>query len=347
MARTINVHSHFQPEEALPLLEQLGIGTWEEDDEVARFIRPDTTYEIPVKSDPHHLFWGRGLPKRVELMDAAGVDVTVLMPSPMNFNYEIPAADNDTFSHGFNDAVAGHLAGFPDRFWAVAQLPMQDLELAAKELTRAVVELGFAGCAIGYEVGWGRTLADPECDAFLSTVEELDVPILLHPVALGQSLDLKAAGGEWLLKNQLDWAWGYLFVESAAVVGMIFGGTLDRHPKLRVMVPHGGGMIPYQIGRLKRFAEVYRGPSVERATEEYLRDNFWFDTVVHDRRALELLVDVIGEDNVVMGSNFPGWDDFRAWDLIREARLTDQAKQKILGENAERRLFGANVGVGR
>jgi aminocarboxymuconate-semialdehyde decarboxylase len=346
MARTINIHSHFQPEESLPLMEKLGIGTWEVDEQFARYTTPTAVYEIPVKVDPDQLFWGRGLPKRVELMDEAEVDVTVLMPSPMNFNYNIAAAANDEFSQGFNDATAQHVASYPGRFWGAAQLPMQDLVRASRELERAVQDLGMVGCAVGYALGGDLTLSDPRCDEFLSAVEELDVPILLHPTALGQSLDLKKGGGEWLLDHQLDWAWGYLFVETAAVVGLIFGGALDRHPRLRVMVPHGGGMIPYQIGRLRRFAEVYRGPSLQKSVDQYLKDHFWFDTVVHEQRSLEFMVDVLGEDNVVMGSNFPGWDDFRAWDLIRSADLSDGAKEKILGANAEERLFRLPVTQG-
>jgi predicted TIM-barrel fold metal-dependent hydrolase len=112
---------------------------------------------------------------------------------------------NDEFSRAFNDGAARHIAPHRDRFWGSAQRPMQDLDLAAAELTR-------------------------------------DVPIL-HPVALGQDLDLPAAGGEWLMRHQVDWAWGYLFTETVAVVGLIFSGTLGRHPNLRAMIPHGTGRI--------------------------------------------------------------------------------------------------------
>jgi aminocarboxymuconate-semialdehyde decarboxylase len=346
VASTINVHSHYQPEAVAPLLETLGIGSWEERDGVARFVAGDIVYEIPIAVDEDRTFWGSGLAKRLPGLDEAGIDVTVLMPSPMVFNYQIDAAANDRFSRAFNDATAEHIAEHPTRFWGAAQLPMQDLELAAKELERAVRELGLKGCAVGYALGATRTLADPACDEFLSTVERLDVPILLHPVALGQSMDLKRGGGEWLLEHQMDWAFGYLFVEMAAIVGFIFSGALDRHPGLRLMIPHGGGILPYQIGRLKRFAEIFRGPTLARSIDDYIDQHFWFDTVLHDDRALGLLVEVVGEDNVVMGSNFPGWDDFRSWELIRGSeRLSATAKEKILGANAEHRLFKTRLPV--
>jgi aminocarboxymuconate-semialdehyde decarboxylase len=148
------------------------------------------------------------------------------------------------------------------------------------------------------------------------------------------------------MKHQIDWAWGYLFTETVATIGLIFGGALDRHPQLRVMVPHGGGMIPYQIGRLQYHAAVYgrgndrfAGEGFERPVTDYLRQ-FYFDTVVHEPASIKLLVDVIGEDNVVMGSNYPGWDNAPIWDTIRSMPdLSDTAKAKILGANAAERLF--------
>ncbi len=124
------------------------------------------------------------------------------------------------------------------------------------------------------------------------------------------------------MKYQFDWAWGYLFVETAAMIGFIFSGALDRHPDLRVMIPHGGGMLPYQIGRLKHHVRVFAqgsGGTLQRSVDEYL-PAFYLDTVVHDPRGLRLLIDVIGEDNVVLGSNYPGWDNAPIWEIIRSCR---------------------------
>ena len=288
-------------------------------------------------------FWGEGVHEQIPFMDENGIDVHVLQPSPMIFSYHLPAEVNDEFSQAFNNETARHIAPHRNRFWGSAQLPMQDLELAAAELARAVRDLGLKSCSIGYALGGGRTLSDPECAAFLSTVEELDVPILLHPVALGQDLDRPAAGGEWLKRHQVDWAWGYLFTETVAVVGLIFSGTLGRHPNLRVMIPHGGGMIPFQIGRLGYHANVYG--TVDRLAEEGLPTDIlgylsqlYFDTVVHDPRALRLLIDVMGEDNVVLGPNYPGWDNAPIWETIRTMDgISEATKEKILGGNAAER----------
>ncbi len=351
MPPTINVHTHYQPRTVLDIVRPYGIemttrdGGW-------YFRSGELEYRVPGTPDQ---FWGDGVHQQIPFMDENGIDVHVLQPSAMIFSYHLSAEVNHEFSRAFNDETSRHIAPHRDRFWGSAQLPMQDLDLAAQvdlaaqELMRAVRELGLKSCSVGYALSGGRTLSDPECDAFLTTVEELDVPILLHPVALGQDLDLPAAGGEWLMTHQADWAWGYLFVETLAVVGLIFSGTLGRHPNLRVMIPHGGGMIPFQIGRLDYHSRVYGTPN--RLAEQglstdifgYLRQLF-FDTVVHDPRSLRLLINVIGEDNVVLGSNYPGWDNAPIWETIRTLDgVSDGGKDKILGANAAERLFHAEA----
>lgn len=343
MPPVVNVHTHFQPESVLPLVEPYGIEMTTGPDGKSWYFRSgDVEYLLPAGSTR---FWGAGLGDQIPEMDAAGIDVNVLQPSPMIFSYHLPADVGEKFSRAFNDEVAQAIAEHPTRFWGSAQLPMQDLDLAAAELTRAVRELGMKSCSVGHVLGNDRTLADPECDDFLSTVEELDVPILLHPVALGQDIDLAAGGAQWLRKYQVDWAWGYLFAETAAVVGFIFSGALDRHPRLRVMVPHGGGMLPYHVGRLGHHARVFATgeDALPRPVEAYLT-SFYFDTVVHDPRGLRLLIDVMGEDNVVMGSNYPGWDNAPIWETIRALPgVSEAAKEKILGLNSVERLFRAPV----
>jgi aminocarboxymuconate-semialdehyde decarboxylase len=338
----VNVHTHYQPESVLPLVEPYGIEMTSGEGGSGWYFRSgDVTYSIPSTASK---FWGTGLGEQIPEMDANGIDVHVLQPSPMVFGYHLDPGIGNEFSRAFNDETARHIAEHPDRFWGSAQLPMQDLELAAAELERAVNELGLLSCSVGFVLGPDRILADPECDEFLGTAERLDVPILLHPVALGQDLDL-GSRGSWLLKYQMDWAWGYLFVETLAVIGFIFSGALDRHPGLRIMVPHGGGMIPYQVGRMSYQAKVFgsgdraAGARLEREPSEYL-GSFYFDTVVHEPSGLELLIEVMGEDNVVMGSNYPGWDNAPIWETIRALPgISDRAKEKILGENAARRLF--------
>ncbi len=333
----INVHTHYQPESVLKIVEPYGI-TMEQRPEGWFFKSGSVEYSIPGTPET---FWGAGLSGQIRDMDAAGIDINVLQPSPMVFGYHLPDEVNAEFSRAFNDETARHMRAYPGRFWGSAHLPMQNLDLAAEELTRAVRQLGLVSCSVGYVLAPGITLADTRCDGFLSVVEELNVPILLHPVALGQDIDLDAGQGRWLLEYQVDWAWGYLFVETVAAIGFIFGGALDRHPNLRIMIPHGGGMLPYQIGRLSYHAEMYKktGLTLERPLMAYL-DALYFDTVLHDPRSIQFLIDIVGVDQVVLGSNYPGWDNAPVWEIIERLEGLDEAsKAKILGLNAAERLF--------
>lgn len=342
MAPIINVHTHYQPESVLEIVKPYDIEMIDKDG--AWYFRSGNAEYLLPKSTGTSKFWGANLGDQIPEMDSNGIDINVLQPSPMVFSYHLEPSVNKTFSEAFNDETARHIEGHEDRFWGSAQLPMQDLELAAAELERAVTKLGLKSCSVGYVLGSDRTLADPECDEFLATAARLDVPILLHPVALAQDIDIRAGGAEWLSKYQVDWAWGYLFSETAAVIGLIFGGALDRHPDLRVMVPHGGGMIPYQVGRLRYQGEVFgaKGGSIERDPLDYL-NRLYFDTVVHEPASLELLIEVMGPDNVVMGSNYPGWDNAPIWETIKGLDLDDEAKEKVLGRTAAERLFREEV----
>ena len=224
---------------------------------------------------------------------------------------------------------------------------MQDPDAATLELERAVGELGLVSCSVGWSYGPTQTLGHPDYDGLLAKAVELDVPVMIHPVALGQSTDLISGGAEWLSEYDLDSLWGYIYVETAAIVGMIFSGALDRHPDLRLFVPHGGGMVPYHVGRVEQYAALSKqraGPiRLQRSIPEYL-EQFYFDTIVHDPRGMKLLIDVMGPDNVVLGTNWSGWDDAPLWELIRGLDgISDQTKAKILGLNATERLYRARA----
>ena len=347
MPPVINVHTHFQPSGVEQALEPLGLTWLKNADGSFTFRAGKVEYRMPPTSKRNEGFFGASLHTRLPVMDADGIDVHVLSASPMLFGYDLDVDTAVGVAHAFNDALAADIGRFPDRFWGAAQLPMQDPQMATEELERAVRELGLRSASIGWSYGSERTLAHLDYDEFLAAAVELDVPLMIHPVALGQSMDVAAGGGAWLMSHEVDWGWGYLFVETAAIVGLIFGGALDRHPALRVMVPHGGGMIPYQVGRLEQMArfiprQAGREP-LPRPIADYLKQ-FYFDSLVHDGRGLKLLIDVMGSDNVVLGTNLGGWDDFPVWDLIRShPELDDATKAKVLGGNAADRLYRRQV----
>jgi aminocarboxymuconate-semialdehyde decarboxylase len=344
---TINVHTHYQPASIFEVLGEYGITLVHRDDGSTAISFDGHESVMPAAggwgSGADNRFWSADVTRHLAEMDAHGIDIHVLQPSPRIFNYDLDADLNCQFARAYNDELARHIAAHPDRFWGSALLPMQDLDHAIAELRRAVGTLGLRACTTGYVLGSDLTLADRACEPFLSAIEELGVPLLLHPGGLDQDMDVRAGGGQWLTHHHVDWSWGYLYVETAAVIGFIFGGALERHPGLRLMVPHGGGMIPYHLGRMAHQARILPGEGkapLPRDPEQYL-SRFWFDTTVHDPRGLRLLIDVMGEDNVVLGTNYPGWDNAPVWDLIRShPDLNETTKRKVLGDNAAERLFG-------
>jgi aminocarboxymuconate-semialdehyde decarboxylase len=348
MAPVVNAHTHYQPASIFEALGDYGITLQRKSDGSTSINFSGRESAMPAAggwgTGADNRFWSQSVDRHLAEMDEHRIDIHVLQPSPRIFNYDLEPETNLAFAKAYNDQLAAHIQAHPDRFWGSALLPMQDLELAAVELRRAVEDLGMAACTVGYVLGPDLTLADPPCEAFLSVVEELNIPLLLHPGGLDNDLDAEGGKALWLRKYHVDWSWGYLFTETAAVLGFIFGGALDRHPNLRVMVPHGGGMIPYQVGRMAYQAKMLPSEGkaqLPRTPEQYL-GRFFFDTAVHDPRALRLLVEVMGDDNVVLGTNYPGWDNAPIWDLLRaDPSLSAETKQKVLGANAAERLFAS------
>ena len=349
MPKVINVHTHFQPSGIEQALVPYGLAWVTNPDGSHTFRTGAIEYRLPRLTARQAGFYGADLHTRIPYMDEEGVDVHLLSASPMMFGYHLDAASATEVARAFNDALALDIARFPDRFWGAAQLPMQDPQAATIELERAVRELGLVSCSVGWSYGPTLTLGHPDYDGLLAKAVELDVPVMIHPVALGQSTDLIAGGAEWLSEYDLDSLWGYIYVETAAIVGMIFSGALDRHPDLRLFVPHGGGMVPYHVGRVEQYAALSKQRAgaiqLQRSIPEYL-GQFYFDTIVHDPRGMKLLIDVMGPDNVVLGTNWSGWDDAPLWELIRGLDgISDETKVKILGLNATERLYRAGAAV--
>jgi aminocarboxymuconate-semialdehyde decarboxylase len=244
---------------------------------------------------------------RIERMDAHGIAVQALSPNPLTYFHHVEAPLAVEYCQRHNDALATLVATHPDRFVGLAQLPIQDPDAACLELTRAVRELGFVGGYVGTDPG-PRMLDDRELDPLWSTFVELDVPAFVHPAPSGIDGPLRDAR---LRRFDLDLILEFAYEESIAVAQLIFGGVLQRHPFLDVCLSHGGGAVPYLYGRweaatrLRAWSpEWLREPGAYRSMLERL----WFDVHVADARAVQLLAEVVGEQRLVMGTNFGGWD---------------------------------------
>jgi aminocarboxymuconate-semialdehyde decarboxylase len=327
--RTIDVHAHILAEDTIRLLQkeapQIGLKNTMVDAESA---------VLEVAGVPYRPFprGGWDLERRLADMDAAEVDMQVLSNAPQTFLYNQDAALTAATAALQNEQIARLTKSHPDRFMGMATLPMQDPERAVAELTRAVRDLGLVGAQIGSHIE-GRNLDDPSLAPFWAAVAELDAFIMIHPV--------KPAGGERTKAYYLANLIGNPLDTTIAAACLAFGGVMDRHPNLKVLLVHGGGFVPYQYGRWNHGWRVREEPKrfIDHEPEPAIR-RFYYDTITHGKPALEYLVATLGADHVVLGSDYPY--DMGNWELVRDARalaIPDADKARILGGNAER-LFG-------
>jgi len=243
---------------------------------------------------------------RLAGMDEAGIGLQVLSPNPLTYLHHVDADTALAFCRRHNDALAELVGKHPDRLAGFAQLPMQDLGAAVEELERAVGELALAGGYVGTD--FGLDLDAPELDPFYARVAALDVPLFLHPAPAG--ID-GPPGDPRLRRFDLDLVAGFAADETLAVATLLFGGVLERHPDLDLCISHGGGATPYLVGRMAAAARKRAwAPEALRpdGAFEAALARLWFDAHVHDPRALALLREVVGDERLVMGTNFAGWD---------------------------------------
>ncbi|MEX0923492.1 MAG: amidohydrolase family protein [Rhodovibrionaceae bacterium] len=243
---------------------------------------------------------------RIARMDKDGIDFQVLSPSPLTYFHHIDTAEAVAFCQKHNDACAELVRAHPDRLGGLAALPMQDPIAARDELQRAVGELGLWGAATGTE--FAEPLHSEALDPLYEAFVALDVPLFLHPAPSG----IDGPPGDPNLKRfDLDVIIGFAAQESIAVATLIFGGVLDRHPALDIWISHGGGGTPMLAGRLAQAAQrrPWASEAIKKdgAFEEALT-KLWYDAHVTDPSALALLRKWVGDDRIVYGTNFAGWD---------------------------------------
>jgi aminocarboxymuconate-semialdehyde decarboxylase len=263
---------------------------------------------------------------RLEAMEERGITFQVLSPNPLTYLHHAPAEIAVPFCRRHNELLVDLIAHAPDRLGGLAALPAQDVGAAVAELERAVGR-GLLGAAIGTDPG--RNLDDPALDALYAACGRLDVPLFLHPSPSGIDNPVRDAR---LGRFDLELVVGFAAEETLAVATLIYGGVLDRHPALDVCLTHGGGATPFLFGRMQAAARAraWAPPELKAdgAFEERLR-RLWFDTLLHDERALGFLADVVGEAHLVPGTNFAGWDEGRPPPAAWRERLSDNARRLL------------------
>lgn len=233
--------------------------------------------------------------RRLADLDAIGVDVQLVGPMPMH-RYWAPRQLAAKLTTVINEAVATHCAQAPGRLYGLGTLPLQHPDLAVRELERAVTGLGLKGISVSTSVD-GRELADRAFDPVWEAAAGLRAVIFVHP--WGCSL------GSRLGVNFLGNTFGQPAETALALSHLIFGGVLDRHPGLTLLAAHGGGFLPTCIGRSDHaWTQRPDARGCAHLPSSYLR-RIWYDALVYTPQALRHLVEAVGPDKVVLGTDYP------------------------------------------
>src|SRR5882724_7104150 len=291
----IDVHAHYIPPGSLKAASDVGRshGLKLEKDERNRDML--TRDDRPLLTQPKGEF--SDLDLRLSIMDHQGVDMQALAPAGSYFFYWMPAANGLEYARWLNDRFAEAVAKHPRRFVGLASVPMQDGALAAVELERAIAKLGLRGAEIASNIN-SRYLDDPGFEPFWEAAQALDALIFVHPN--------QVVGADRMNKYQLANLIGNPTDTSLAFAKLIFGGVLERFPRLKFLLAHAGGFLPYTWGRLDRGFQIQDPASrkISQPPSEYVK-LLHFDTITHSSMALEYLITNFGADRVLLGSDYP------------------------------------------
>ncbi|MBL7719495.1 MAG: amidohydrolase [Flavipsychrobacter sp.] len=266
---------------------------------------------------------------RTKEMDMTDVRVQVLSTIPVLFNYWAKPEHGLETSRYFNDHIAQCCADHPTRFTGLGTVPMQDVDLAIKEMERCVIELKMPGLELGSNIN-NQNLSDPIFEPFWQAAEELGCCIFIHPWEM--------MGEKDMAKYWLPWLVGMPAETARAISSMIFSGVLERHPQLRVAFAHGGGSFPFTIGRIEHGFNVRPDLcAIDNAVNprNYL-GKFWIDSLVHDEKAMNYILDVMGQDKICLGSDYPfPLGEHHPGQLIESmSNLSANLTEKLLFKNA-------------
>ncbi len=316
--RTIDIHAHITPE-AYIAASRRG-ESWHD-------IRPEGVTNMGY--NPRTTWTPQ---ERIADMNSLGVDVQVLSTNASFYNYDMDASVVTEMARECNDYVAQLTKDYPERFAGFTTLPMQDVAASVAELERGMA-MGLKGAMIGDQVN-GKTFDEPEFLPLWKAAEASGAVMLIHQ---GGGTIVSPRSNRYHLPNTI----GNLADRAVTFASFVFGGVMDACPDLRVCLCHGGGYTCYGIGRMDRGWQVRREARVNipQPPSKYL-DKFYYDCLTHSEEALRYLIDSVGIDRVVFGTDWPfdmATDWPVSWILGLES-LTMEEKEAILHKNLENLL---------
>jgi aminocarboxymuconate-semialdehyde decarboxylase len=329
----IDVHAHYVPPDSLKVASEIGkgYGLKLEKNERGRDVvtRDGKNFLTQLKAE------FSDLDVRLSIMDAQGVDMQALSPASSYFFYWMAAEESLEYARWLNDRLAEAVAKHPQRLVALASVPMQDSGKAASELERAVNKLGLRGVEIASNIN-GRYFDDAAFNPFWEAAQALDVLIFVHPNQVVGADRMKDYNLANLIGNPAN--------TSLAFAKLIFGGVLERHPRLKFLLAHAGGFLPYTWGRLERGYRIQDSAAskISKSPGEYLR-LLHFDTITHSAMALDYLVANFGADHVLLGSDYPyDMGDPEPVQSLHQTKIGAKELESISSANACR-LLGIGI----
>jgi aminocarboxymuconate-semialdehyde decarboxylase len=269
--------------------------------------------------------------QRIKDMDRMGIDVQALSTSPSQYYYRIEPDLGRQTSRKINERLAEIVEAHPDRFVALATLPMQEPELAVKELEYCMNELGFRGMEIGTNIRKAE-LSDPRFEKLWAKAQALGAVIFLHPSGFTDTSRMKEHFLTNVIGNPLD--------TTFALSHIVFGGVLERYPKLKFVAAHGGGYLGHYPARMDHAYRVRPEchDFIKRPPSYYMK-KIYYDTMVFGETQLEHLVNLWGADHVVIGTDYPyDMGYYKPVDFVNGAKLSRAEKDQIIGLNAAKLL---------
>jgi aminocarboxymuconate-semialdehyde decarboxylase len=329
----IDVHTHYVPPDSLKVASEIGKGqglTLAQNERGRDIlIRDGKTLLTQLKAE------FTDLDLRLSIMDQQGVDMQAFSPASSYFFYWMAAEQSLEYAGWLNDRFAEAVAKHPQRLVALGSVPMQDGAKAALELERAVSKLGLRGVEVASNIN-GRYFDDPSFTPFWEAAQALDAVIFVHPNRVVGAERMKEFNLANLIGNPTD--------TSLAIAKLIFAGVLERFPRLKFLLAHAGGFLPYTWGRLDRGYRIQDSATskIPKPPSEYVK-LLHFDTITHSAMALEYLVANFGAENVLLGSDYPyDMGDPEPVASLRQSKIAAAERELISSANACR-LLGIGV----